>query len=438
VLDARLLGGKAVNLALMEAMGAPIPPAFVLTTEAFRNGLDGPLWKETLRWMRWLEHRTGRTFGEDLLVSVRSGAPVSMPGMLDTVLNVGLTPDGRGDQGFLSSCRRTLEASFRDGLGVALPSDPHEQLRHAIAGVFGSWQNGRARLYRRIRGIEERLGTAVTVQAMVFGNRGDRSGTGVLLTRDTTTGIPEPSGEFAFGSQGEALVSGRLTPEPLDAMFERLPEAGEELLHWGRLLERQLGDVQDVEFTVEEGELYLLQARLAKRTPFAACRIAVDMAREGMIDRQEAVTRTASIDLEKLVLRRADPEGTDPLCVGRGAVLGAAHGPVATSSISALRHAARGRRPVLVRDTTSPDDLPGIRVAAAVATRRGGLTSHAALVARELSLPAVVGCGNLPALERGEIVTVDGTCGRIYRGERRVVEERPEFVGQLRSWRGDG
>lgn len=433
--DPQLLGGKASSLARLASLGARVPPAFVLTTDAYRHGLDEQLWEQTLAALEWLETVSGRRFGEDLLVSVRSGAPISMPGMMDTILNVGLGPKFDGPTDFRAACQAALQRSFETNCGMPeVPEDPYEQLRAAVEAVFLSWESERAQLYRRIRGIDDKLGTTATVQAMVFGNRGPGSGTGVLLTRDTTTGAREPLGEFCAMAQGEELVSGTTTPERLERMGELMPNALRELLQWGEQLERQSGDVQDIEFTVEEGTLYLLQARNAKRTVVAACEIAVDLAEQGVIDREEALRRTAEIDLDTVSISEVrKPAHT--LAVGRGVVLKVGTGRVATSSEAAIRLDAQGERPILVTDTTSPNDLAGMRVAAGIVTRRGGLTSHAALVARELGVACVVGAGELGPLADDEQVTVDGAAGAVYLGLHEHVEYTPRAVDVLREWR---
>jgi pyruvate,orthophosphate dikinase len=391
--DREIVGGKGWSINRMAALGLPVPPAFAIPTEHCRRFLaaGGALPDELLRevdaGLAWLGEVTGRPFGvgpEPLLVSVRSGAARSMPGMLDTVLNVGLTADPPiGDQRFAADLRRRFDSQYRTVVGAPPPADPVAQLRGAVAAVFGSWESPRARAYRRERGLDETAGTAVVVQAMVFGNRDARSGTGVVFSRDPVTGEPSVFGEWLPGGQGEDVVSGRTTPLPLAALESALPATHAELVAAARRLEADAGTAQDIEFTVESGRLWLLQTRAATLASAASTSAA----------------------------------GGRVLLTGRPASPGRATGTVVLDPDEAARRADGGEDVVLARSTTSPQDLPGMLAARAVVTELGGATCHAAVVSRELGRPCVVGCGpgSVTALA-GQIVTVDGTRGEILTG----------------------
>lgn len=478
--DRSLIGGKAWSVARMMALGLPVPPAFVVTTEACRAFLASGVLSEGLEdeirdGVANLERRTGRTFGggdHPLLVSVRSGAPVSMPGMMDTVLNLGITAETEaalaaacGDPAFARDVHRRFfdlyssivlkahidefrrdgdptswTAQVRAASGADFPETVEDRLIHAVRAVFESWNSRRARRYREHHGIPHDLGTAVTVQAMVFGNLDRQSGTGVLFSRNPLTGEDRPYGEYLACAQGEDVVSGKFTPKPLEAMREGVPEAYEELMRASAILEHENGDVQDIEFTVESDRLYLLQSRAAKRAPAAAVRIAVDMAREGVIDIDTALDRVSPEQVRLLLAPRlaAEPDPVLVLASGEGACPGVGRGVVVTSSDEAEERARDGEAVVLVRPTTSPEDVHGMIVAKAIVTETGGSTSHAAVVSRALGLPCVVGCG-VGTLSRlaGHAVTVDGAMGRVFDGLLDVVtpdETGDERLAALTAW----
>ena len=455
-----LIGGKAWSVARMQALGLNVPSAFVVTTEACKaylasgelpSGLD----EEIGAAIGWLERRAGRSFGKGphpLLVSVRSGAPVSMPGMMDTVLNLGINDITEmalatecGNPAFARNTHKrflelyahiVLRATISDldqasepsewrsliaaSSGSAVPTDPREQLRSAVRSVFNSWNSRRARRYRQHHSIPEDLGTAVTVQAMVFGNLDERSGTGVLFSRNPSTGASVPHGEYMPCAQGEDVVSGKFTPKPLSVLAAEQPEAHDELLAAARSLELAAGDVQDIEFTVERGKLFFLQSRSAKLAPQAAVQIAVDLVREGVIDENAALMRITPDQLRILLSPRiseAALRSVQLLASGEAASPGVGIGTVVDDADEAERRAQLGEAVVLARPTTSPEDLHGMIASRAVVTEKGGSTSHAAVVGRALGLPCVVGCGE-GALESliGKIVTVDGRSGKIYAG----------------------
>lgn len=455
--DRALVGGKAWSVARMAALGLDVPPAFVITTKAclatLENG-DFPagLEDEIAAGLAWLEERTARTFARGerrLLLSIRSGAAISMPGMMDTVLNLGIDEEGEAalaaETGLprfaRDTHRRFLElysaivakapvelepeapvAAWRESIanaGAALPGDGRAQILGAVRAVFDSWNTRRARRYREHHGIAHDLGTAVTVQAMVFGNLDGRSGTGVLFSRNPLVGDPTPYGEYLPRAQGEDVVSGKFTPLPLSAMREHVPDAHATLLAASALLERENGDVQDIEFTVQSGRLYLLQSRSAKRAPEAAVRIAVDMVEEGRIDPATALSRVSAEQVMTLLLPHlaaGAAEGASVVARGEGACPGVASGVLVADSDEAERRAAAGEDVILVRATTSPDDVHGMIAARAVVTEQGGSTSHAAVVSRALGRPCVVGVGAGAVLRAGETVTVDGAGGLVYAG----------------------
>jgi pyruvate,orthophosphate dikinase len=511
-LGRELLGGKGAALAEMTAAGLPVPPGFTITTAAcvafLRAGGTFPegLWDEVLDHLRRLEAREGRRLGDPadpLLVSVRSGAAVSMPGMMDTVLNLGLgdaAAEGlarvTGDARFaLDSYRRLLQmfgdvvlgvphAAFEERLaarrraagagsdaelgpddlralvaaykdlirqvaGREFPQDPLEQLELAVRAVFRSWQNERAAVYRRLHGVPDDLGTAVNVQRMVFGNRGPTSGTGVLFTRDPSTGAPELVGEYLANAQGEDVVAGIRTPAPIAALRALQPAVYEQLRAVAERLEAHYRDVQDIEFTVEDGRLFLLQTRSAKRTARAALRIAHDLCREGRIGRDEALLRVAPEDLARLLHPALDLSGApEPAARGLPASPGAAVGEVCFDPDAAEQLARQGRAVVLVRPETTPDDIHGIAAARGVLTARGGLTCHAAIVTRGMGKPCIVGCEGLQVdvaagvarlggrlLRAGEVISLDGGSGAVYLGELplRAPEPGAEFATFL-AW----
>lgn len=479
--DKYLIGGKAWSIAKMAALDLPVPPAFVITTRACAEyqrtgGLSQALEAEIASGITWLETQTGRTFGKGpspLLVSVRSGAPVSMPGMMDTVLNMGITEETEaalalesGDPGFAHDTHRRFfdlyahivlrtevdgfEASgssarwaqiLREQSGVEIPADPMERLHAAVRAVFESWNSRRAKRYRQHHNIPDDLGTAVTVQAMVFGNLSRTSGTGVMFSRNPITGERQPYGEYLACAQGEDVVSGKFTPRPLDSMQDIAPEAHRELLAAAEVLERDGKDVQDIEFTVQNSKLYLLQSRAAKRAPAAAVRFAVEMVGEGMLSAGTALSRITTDQVRSLLaprLAEGEADRAERLASGEAACPGIGIGVVVTDTDEAERLAAAGAPVILARSTTSPEDLHGMIVAKAVITEHGGATSHAAVVSRALGVACIVGCGegSVTALA-GQTVTVDGSTGRIYRGALRAIvpaEASVAGLSTLRQW----
>ena len=514
--DKALLGGKGVGLAAMTAAGLPVPPGLTITTEACtayqRHGAVFPegLWTQTREALRAVEEATGRRFGsadDPLLLSVRSGAAVSMPGMMDTVLNLGLNDEtvaavaaGTGDERFAYDSYRRFVAMFGEVVmgvdaarfervldrakartdggrdtdltaehlrevvaqskrlvfgethGVPFPDDPEEQLRQAIAAVFDSWNNDRARAYRRVYGIPDDIGTGVTVQAMVFGNMGWDSGTGVAFTRDPSTGERVLYGEYLLNAQGEDVVAGTRTPKPIAEMEADLPETFGQFRDIAARLEAAYGDVQDVEFTVERGRLWLLQTRRAKRSGAAAVRIAVDMVAEGMITRDKALGRVSPAALDTLLHPTVDPSASvQVLADGLPASPGAAQGRAVFTSDAAEAEAAQGRPAVLVRHETSPDDFHGMVAAVAIVTARGGMTSHAAVVARGMGLPCVAGADGLRvdaaqgrleanghAVVAGDWLTVDGATGRVLLGKVPTRQPTPgDDFETLMAWADD-
>jgi pyruvate, orthophosphate dikinase len=471
-----LLGGKGIGLAEMTQLGVPVPAGFTITTDACRayisagKQLPVGLEEDVERHLRTLEERTGKRFGDPddpLLVSVRSGAAISMPGMMDTILNVGLNDvsvDGlarsTGNDWFAHDCYRRLiemyaetvdgvhnerfsaddetpqqaierlKSAYREGTGRDFPQEPREQLRRAIVAVFDSWQSPRAHAYRRLYEISDDLGTAVNVVQMVFGNKGDTSGTGVAFTRDPSTGEQGLYGEFLPNAQGEDVVAGTRTPEPIAHMREQLPEAFEQLLETMRRLEDHYRDMQDIEFTVEDNELYLLQTRSAKRTAAAAVKAAVDMVDEGLITREEAVTRIDPQQLDQLLHPMLDPTAEwEVAAKGLNASPGAASGKIVLDADAAAQRGKAGEKVILVRWETTPDDVQGIHAAAGVLTAHGGMTSHAAVVARGMGTPCVAGCEALSidldartislgdqTLSEGDVLTIDGGTGAVIVG----------------------
>jgi len=458
-----LLGGKAANLGVMARdLGLPVPPGFVITTEACRAYLAGGwpagLDEELRARMTSVEAVVGRRFGDPadpLLVSIRSGAPVSMPGMLDTVLNLGLTDATAaglarvaGDAAFAARCRDRLAASFRDVVGVAsVPDEPWEQLHLAIEAVFRSWNGERARAYRRKEGIADDLGTAVTVQAMVFGNRGPTSATGVLFTRNPATGEAALYGDVLFDAQGDDVVAGTHRTEPISALDERLPAVAAELRDDAVRLERHFADLCDIEFTIEDGRLWMLQVRVGKRSPQAALRIARDLAEDDAfpLSRAEAVRRVAGLLAHPPTMASARTGVDRPIATGLPASPGIASGPIVTSPEAALAAAGAGRPAILVRAETSPDDVHGMALAAGVLTARGGLASHAAVVARGWGIPAVVGTAGLEVgdgtvrvgdrvLAAGDVITIDGSTGDVFEGAVAAATEAVPEARILLDW----
>jgi pyruvate, orthophosphate dikinase len=492
-----LLGGKGVGLAEMTQLGVPVPPGFTITTDACRafmreGGLPEGLEDETATHLERLEEKAGKRFGDaedPLLVSVRSGAAVSMPGMMDTILNLGLNDEAveglahstgnarfardsyrrliqmygevvdgidahrferaladlkreRGVQqdveladGDLGRLVETFQEIYRTETGEGFPQDAREQLRRAVVAVFESWQNPRAQVYRRTYSIPDDIGTAVNVVQMVFGNKGDRSATGVCFTRDPSTGESGIYGEYLVNAQGEDVVAGIRTPQPLEEMRERLPEAFEQLLETVQRLEQHYRDMQDVEFTIEEGRLYLLQTRSAKRTAAAALRAAADMTSEGLISREEAIARIDPGSLDQLLHPMLDPNAEFEVAArGLNASPGAASGAVALDADTAEERGKAGEAVILVGWETTPDDIHGMIQANGVLTAHGGMTSHAAVVARGMGKPCVAGCEGLEIdletrtirlggreLHEGDTITIDGGTGRVILGEVPLV-----------------
>lgn len=454
--DRSLLGGKAWGIQRMLSLGVPVPPAFVITTEdCIRYRVEGSVAQDLLDMlpeaMTHLEEQTGRTFGggdAPLLVSVRSGAAISMPGMMDTILNLGLTDEVEqalaaqtGDAAFAADTRRRFEEQYEGTVGEAAPSDPWAQVHGAIEAVFKSWDSRRAIAYRKERGLDDDAGTAVTVQAMVFGNLDAKSGTGVLFTRDPLTGDAEPFGEWLSQGQGEDVVSGTHDPEPLTALASSMPDVHQQLMDLATTLEQDGKDVQDLEFTVEAGKLWLLQTRSAKRSPQAAVRLAVQLQSEGLIDETEALNRVTADQAQAMLRPHIDPRSRGDakvLATGRPACPGVVTGTIVTDVEDAEDRAMDDESIILARPTTDPNDVPAMSVVSGVLTELGGSTSHAAVVSREIGVACVVGCGQGSLLPLdGTVVTIDAAAGEILEGELPVVETDVESntdLAQLLAW----
>ena len=478
--DRAAVGGKAWSIAWMRSLGLNVPPAFVVTTQACLAYLEhgvvpAELEEEITAGLAWLEAQTGRRFGDaqsPLLLSIRSGAAISMPGMMDTVLNLGINEATEqalahetGRPEFARDTHRRFcelyaaivlklpalhlapdagPAVWRDqigALGGSMPTDGRDQIRAAVLAVFDSWNTRRARRYREHNNIPHDLGTAVTIQAMVFGNLDEDSGTGVLFSRNPLTGERKPFGEYLPRAQGEDVVSGKFTPLPLEAMQERVAPALAELLAASECLEQAHRDMQDIEFTVQRGKLYLLQARSDKRSPAAAVVAAVDMVEEGIIDAGIALKRVTAEQVRTLLLPRlAEGANKDATMVatGEGACPGVAAGVAVGDTDEAERRAALGEAVILVRKITSPDDVHGMIAARGVITEQGGATSHAAVVSRALGRPCVVGIGEGASTALlGRKLTVDGATGRVYAGEMAVItpdEAADHRLSQLIVW----
>ena len=448
----RLLGGKGGNLVVMSSeLGLPVPPGFIVTTAACLAFLGGSwpdgLDEELRAAMERLGSRVGRRFGDaadPLLVSVRSGAPVSMPGMMDTILNLGLnsaTATGlarTSGADFADDCLRRFREGYASVVGLtAVPEDPWHQLRAAVEAVFRSWNSDRARAYRSREGIPDDLGTAVTVQAMVFGNRGESSGTGVLFTRNPSTGENVLFGDVLFNAQGEDVVAGTHAPSPIAVLDTRMPEVAAQLRRNADVLERHLADVADIEFTIEDGRLWMLQVRTGKKSPRAALRMAIEMADDPAfpLTREDAVRRVLPLlaDPPRLFVRSADAGA--PIARGLPASPGVASGTVVLSSEAAVESGGRGQSVILVRDETSPEDVVGMSKAAGVLTARGGLASHAAVVARGWGIPAVVGAGSaVLELKVGERISIDGSSGEVFAGELAGSWEVAPEAATLLDW----
>ena len=480
--DREIIGGKAWSIARMTKLGLRVPPAFVIPiSECARyhensRTLDDDLWQQILSGVAAIEQATGRVMGNPdapLLVSVRSGAAVSMPGMMETVLNLGITDEVEyglaritADAGYARDtharfCHTYGDIVFKadldpyvcgpspsevrdlvaDDVGQAIPEDPHDQLRQAICAVFDSWESARAKSYRRHWGISDVGGTAVTIQAMVFGNLGDESGTGVLFTRNPLTGESVPYGEWLPGGQGDDVVGGTHAVKDLTELAQTMPNVHSELIEWAGILEHEHADVQDVEFTVEQGVLYLLQTRGAKRSPEAAVQIAIDLVHEGLITPAIAVSRVTSEQIRSVLLpylAEHTVANVTPIAIGEPACPGVAQGIGVIDPDEVESRAAAGESLVLVRPTTSPNDVHGMIAAVAVVTDLGGSTSHAAVVTRALGRPSVVGVGDGVAEGlAGKELTVDGGSGRVYAGylplESTQIDDHPALA-PLAAW----
>ncbi len=512
-----LLGGKGANLAEMTNIGLPVPQGFTITTEActqyYEDGqtINDEIMDQIMEYVAKMEELNGKKFGDlknPLLVSVRSGARASMPGMMDTILNLGLNddvveamiagnPDPKFERFVYDSYRRFIQmfsdvvmevgkkyfeeliddmkakrgvtydveltaadlkelaaqfkAEYKSKIGSDFPSDPKVQLYEAIRAVFRSWDNPRANVYRRDNDIPYSWGTAVNVMPMVFGNLNDNSGTGVAFTRDPATGEKKLMGEFLTNAQGEDVVAGVRTPMPIAQMEEKFPQAYADFVKVCGILEDHYRDMQDMEFTVENGKLYMLQCRNGKRTAKAALKIACDLVDEGMIDEQKAVSMIDPRNLDTLLHPQFDAsalKAATPIGKGLGASPGAACGKIVFSAEDAEEWAARGEKVVLVRLETSPEDITGMKVAQGILTVRGGMTSHAAVVARGMGTCCVSGCGAIQMDEEnkqfvlsgktyheGDVISIDGTTGNIYDGAIPTVEaEIAGEFGRIMGW----
>jgi pyruvate,orthophosphate dikinase len=435
-----LIGGKAWSIAQMMSGGLDVPPAFVLAAplcaQVAARGAAAleEVWPQVRIGISQLEAITGRSFGGDerpLLVSVRSGAARSMPGMMDTVLNLGTTQATtaalarQAGAEFAADTAQRFTELWERIVGGCAPTDAWEQLRLAILAVFASWDSPRAGAYRTHHGIPHDAGTAVTVQAMVFGNLDERSGTGVLFTRNPLSGADEPYGEWLAGGQGEDVVSGRFTPSPLAALYDTMPGVHDQLLRTAAAWEREQGDVQDIEFTVESGRLWVLQSRAAKRSPHAGVRLATSLVDAGIITRDQALMLLTAEQVQQALQPDICAEYRRTarlLATGEPACPGVARGIAVSDPDEAQARSDAGDDVILVRAQTSPDDVHGMIAAVAVVTETGGVTSHAAVVCRELGRPAVVGAGGgVLALLEGREITVDGRTGEVFAGLLPVV-----------------
>ncbi|OBI39298.1 pyruvate, phosphate dikinase [Mycobacterium colombiense] len=449
-----LLGNKGHGIEAMRRHNLPVPPAFCITTAVGLRYLADPaatmdaVWDDVLDRMRWLEAQTSRTFGRGsrpLLVSVRSGATQSMPGMMDTILDLGINEDveralaATGDQAFARDTHRRFSDMYRRIVGVAdhVPSDPYAQLRAGIEAVFASWNSPRAVAYRAHYGIDDQQGTAVVVQAMVFGNHGSNSGAGAFFSRNPITGDNEPFGEWLPGGQGDDVVSGSVDVEPIVALRDEQPSVYDELIGAARTLERLDSDIQEIEFTVEDGKLWLLQTRAAERSAQAAVRTALQLRHEGLIDDAETLRRVTPAHVQTLVQPALQPEirlAAPLLAKGLPACPGVASGKAYTDVDEALRAVDRGERVILVRDHTRPEDVSGMLAAQGIVTEVGGASSHAAVVSRELGRVAVVGCGHgVAAALAGKHITVDGAEGEVREGNLSLSAWSEDDTPELRE-----
>ena len=435
-----LLGNKGHGIVAMRRENLPVPPAFCITTEVGLRYLADPaatmdaIWDDVLDRMGWLEAETSRTFGRGprpLLVSVRSGATHSMPGMMDTILDLGMNDAverslaASGGQEFARDTRRRFTTMYQRIVGArgqqAVPADPYAQLRAGIEAVFASWDSPRAAAYRAHYGLDDRSGTAVVVQAMVFGNRGPNSGAGAFFSRNPITGANEPFGEWLPGGQGDDVVSGLVDVEPIAALRDEQPAVYHLLADAARSLERLGTDVQEIEFTVDDGQLWLLQTRAAERSAQAAVRLALQLRHEGLIDDAETLRRVTPAHVAASLLPALQPEtrvAAQLLAKGLPACPGVVSGRAYTDVDAALGAADQGERVILVRDHTRPEDVLGMLGAQGIVTEVGGAASHAAVVSRELGRVAVVGCGHgTAAALAGKLITVDGYEGEVREGD---------------------
>jgi pyruvate,orthophosphate dikinase len=447
-----VLGNKGHGIEAMRRHGLPVPPAFCISTEvgvrylADSDATMNSIWDGVLDGMGWLEAQTGRTFGRGprpLLVSVRSGASHSMPGMMDTILDLGIDDaveralTAAGAAAFARDTRRRFDRMYQRIVGESVAAEPYAQLRAGIRAVFDSWNSRRAVAYRKHYGLSDQTGTAVVVQAMVFGNHGPKSGSGVLFSRNPITGAREPFGEWLPGRQGDEVVSGSVDVEPITALRDEQPGVYSELLDAAGSLERLASDVQEIEFTVEEGKLWLLQTRVAERSAQAAVRLALQLRDDGLIDDTEALARVTRSHVETLLLPALQPEtrlSAPLLAKGLAACPGVVTGKAYTDVDEALDAADRGERVILVRDHTRPEDVLGMLAAEGIVTEVGGATSHAAVVSRELGRVAVVGCGRgVAASLAGKQVTVDGAEGEVREGILRLSAWSESDTPELRE-----
>jgi pyruvate, orthophosphate dikinase len=447
-----VLGHKGHGIAMMRRNGLPVPPAFCITAEVGARYRGEPaatieaIWDDVLDAMGRLEEATSRTFGRGphpLLVSVRSGAAISMPGMMDTLLDLGVSDVVEGalaaeaSAAFARDTRHRFTAWYQRIVGGRAPADPYQQLRAAIAAVFASWDSPRAVAYRAHHGLDSRGGTAAVVQAMVFGNINANSGAGVVFSRNPITGANEEFGEWLPGGQGDDVVSGTVDVQPITALRAQQPGVYDELITAARSLERLARDVQEIEFTIQDGRLWLLQTRAAKRSAQAALRLALQLRSDGLIDDAETLHRVTPAHVEALLRPALPPEKRRTaalLAKGLPAGPGVASGRAYTDVDAAIDAAARGEEVILVRSSTSPDDIHGMLVARGIVTETGGATSHAAVVSRELGRAAVVGCGHgIADTLAGKLVTVDGNQGEVLAGAMELTAWSEESTPELRE-----
>jgi pyruvate,orthophosphate dikinase len=498
-----LLGGKGAGLAEMNNLGLTVPSGFTITTEVCKyyvktGALPTDLWDNTVEAIKKLEKLSGKKFGDKekpLLLSARSGAPVSMPGMLDTVLNIGLNDDtvlalakmSKNERFAWDAYRRLIQMFGKIVLGISgsefeekmeevkksigaktdldlkaedlkqlvkefknivkdkeFPQDPYKQLKMAIMAVFESWNNDRAKVYRKLNNISEELGTAVTIVTMVFGNMGNKSATGVVFTRNPNTGEKKLFGEYLVNAQGEDVVAGIRTPKHIDSLKEDIPTAYNDLIKSAEILEKHYKDIQDIEFTIEDTKFYLLQTRSGKRTANAAVKIAVDMVAEKIITKDEGLMRIEPSHIDALLHPQLDPSNKDkPIAKGLAASPGAGVGVVTFDPEEAVT-LSQTKKVILVRTETSPDDIHGMAVSEGILTSKGGMTSHAAVVARAMGKPAVVGCEDINVdsrtekfvvnnmeVQKGETITIDGSTGTVFKGAKNLIT--PTVSGELKT-----